>query len=176
MIRTLSDDIECVNVLCAIWIYTRVLCCWFAPKLTPMHRDTKWICLDQIRQYRGSWCSWSMRCRLSGNHGIDSVGQMSGGWGRVLSHWPLGNLNEILWCNFQTDFSDWWLRHVLWNCTNMNDTELYWWSVNICSGNDLVPSGNEPLPEPMLTYISVAVWITRPQRVNWSYNFCVKNG
>ena len=26
----------------------------------------------------------------------------------------------------------------------------------ICSGNDLVPSGNKPLPEPMLTQIYVA--------------------
>ena len=28
--------------------------------------------------------------------------------------------------------------------------------VNIGSGNDLVPSGNKPLPEPMLTPIHVA--------------------
>ena len=28
-----------------------------------------------------------------------------------------------------------------------------WWSVNIDSGNGLVPSGNKPLPEPMLTQI-----------------------
>ena len=31
---------------------------------------------------------------------------------------------------------------------------LHWWSVNIGSGNGLVPSGNKPLPEPMLTQIS----------------------
>ena len=29
--------------------------------------------------------------------------------------------------------------------------------VNIGSGNGLVPSGNEPLPEPMLTQIHVAM-------------------
>ena len=51
----------------------------------------------------------------------------------------------------QMDFSDWWLRHLLWNCPNMNVTELHWWSVNIDSGNGLVSSGNKPLPEPMLT-------------------------
>ena len=56
-------------------------------------------------------------------------------------------------CNFQTDFSDWWLRHLLWNCPNMNVTGLHWWSVSIGSGNGLVPSGNKPLPEPMLTQI-----------------------
>ena len=55
-------------------------------------------------------------------------------------------------------FSDWWLRHILWNCPNMNVTGLHWWSVNIASGNGLVPSDNKPLPEQMLTQISVAIW------------------
>ena len=44
------------------------------------------------------------------------------------------------------------------NCTNMNVTGLHWWSFNIGSGNGLVPSGNKPLPEPMLTQTSVAIW------------------
>ena len=30
--------------------------------------------------------------------------------------------------------------------------------VNIGSGNGLVPSGNKPLPEPVLTKISNAIW------------------
>ena len=62
--------------------------------------------------------------------------------------------------NFQMDFSDWWLRHLLWNCPNMNVTGLHWWSVNIGWGNGWVPSGNKPLPEPMLTQA-----FTRPQWV-----------
>ena len=37
-------------------------------------------------------------------------------------------------------------------------TGLHWWSVNIDSGNGLVPSGNKPLPEPMLTKIPVTIW------------------
>ena len=37
-------------------------------------------------------------------------------------------------------------------------------SVNIGSGNGLVPSANKPLPEPMLKKISNGV--TMPQRVN----------
>ena len=41
------------------------------------------------------------------------------------------------------DFNDWWLRHLLWNCPNMNVTGLRWWSVNIGSGNGLVPSDNK---------------------------------
>ena len=39
-----------------------------------------------------------------------------------------------------------------------NATLSYWWYVNICPGNDLVPSGKDPLPEPMVTQIYVAVW------------------
>ena len=61
-------------------------------------------------------------------------------------------------CNFQTDFSDCWLKNLLWNWLNMNVTGLNWWSVNSGLGNGLVPSGNKPLPEPMLTQISVAIW------------------
>ena len=34
----------------------------------------------------------------------------------------------------------------------------HWWQVNIGSGNGLVPSGNKPLPEPMLTQTYVAIW------------------
>ena len=55
--------------------------------------------------------------------------------------------------NLQTDFSHWRFRHLLWNCPNMNVTGLQWWSVDIGSGDGLVPSGNKPSPEPMLTQI-----------------------
>ena len=40
---------------------------------------------------------------------------------------------------------------------NMNVNGLHWWSVNIGLGNGLVLSGNKPLPEPMLTQISVTI-------------------
>ena len=40
----------------------------------------------------------------------------------------------------------------------MNVTGLRLGSVNIGSGNGLVPSVNKPLPEPMLTHIYVAIW------------------
>ena len=39
--------------------------------------------------------------------------------------------------------------------------ESYWNltdDVNIGSGNDLVPPGNKPLPEPMLSQFYVAIW------------------
>ena len=38
----------------------------------------------------------------------------------------------------------------------MNDRKSHWWLVNIGSGIALVPSGNKPLPEPMLTHTYVA--------------------
>ena len=34
-------------------------------------------------------------------------------------------------------------EHFLWNCPQGNATELFWWWVNIRSGNGLVPSGNK---------------------------------
>ena len=40
----------------------------------------------------------------------------------------------------------------------VNIMELPEWDVNIGSGNGLVPSGNKPLPEIMLTAIYVVVW------------------
>ena len=42
----------------------------------------------------------------------------------------------------------------------MNVTGLYFWQVNIGSGDGLVPSGNESLPEPMLSNVDpdVATW------------------
>ena len=54
----------------------------------------------------------------------------------ILTHWPLGNLNEFWICNFK------WilvihglLKHLVWNCPNMNVTGFHWWSVNIGSGD-----------------------------------------
>ena len=63
-----------------------------------------------------------------------------------LTHWPLGNLN----------FSDWQLRYLLWNCLQKN--EYHWMRSHIGSGNGLVPLGNKPLPEPMLTQFYVTIW------------------
>ena len=39
-------------------------------------------------------------------------------------------------------------------------TRLHWWSVNIGSGNVFVPSGDKPLPEPMLTQISITIMVS----------------
>ena len=51
-----------------------------------------------------------------------------------------------------------WAKTSLWNSSQVNATESQYWGVNIGSGNVLVPSGNKPLPEPLLTQIYVAIW------------------
>ena len=62
-----------------------------------------------------------------------------------------------LWImNFRANFTGWGLRYLLWYCPEV--TGHYWWQVTIVSGNGLVPSGNKPLPEAMLTQIYVATW------------------
>ena len=36
--------------------------------------------------------------------------------------------------------------------------DTYWWEVNIGLGYGLVPSGNKPLPEPMLAQVPDTIW------------------
>ena len=80
---------------------------------------------------------------------------------QMFTHWPLGNLIEFNINNFQDDFSDWWLRYLIWNWPQMNATKPHWWLVNIGSGNGLMSSGNKPLPEPTLTQICVVIAISQ---------------
>ena len=51
----------------------------------------------------------------------------------------------------------------------MNATGPYWWLINIGSRNGLVPSGDKPLPEPVLTKSPTANGVTMPQWVNVNY-------
>ena len=77
-------------------------------------------------------------------------------------------------CNFQTDFSDWWFMHFLWNCPNMNVIGIHWWSVNIGSSNGLVPTGHKPLPEPILTQICRHMASLGHNELTWSApNHCL---
>ena len=56
--------------------------------------------------------------------------------------------------NKSTMWLCWWLGLVPTRC----QSRPHRWLVNIVSGNGLVPSGNKPLPESMLTQIYVAAW------------------
>ena len=66
----------------------------------------------------------------------------------------------------QSDINDRYLKHFLWNCPQVNARRPLPWLVNIGSGNGLVPSGNKPLPEPILTRSMSPYSIARPQWVN----------
>ena len=58
----------------------------------------------------------------------------------------------------QARIKDMYFQHFQWNCHQLNAIRSHWWLINIGSGKGLVPSGSKPLPEPMLTGISVVIW------------------
>ena len=64
---------------------------------------------------------------------------------------------------FKQIFSNWWLRQLLWNCPIMNVTGLYWWSVNIGSGNGLVPWGKSHFLSQCCPRSLSPYGVTRPQ-------------
>ena len=74
----------------------------------------------------------------------------------TLTHYPLRLLFQM--CKFQTQPGDRYHEYPSKQCPTIKASESHWWLVNIGSGNGLVPSGNKPLPEPMLTPIYVAIW------------------
>ena len=103
-------------------------------------------------------------------------------WARSLGVLNVGNLWDVfshcvrscLWCfkligpwgiwlqsqisKFQTHFKDKHLKYFMLNCYQLNAATPHWSLINIGSGNGLVPSGNKPLPDPILTLIPVAIW------------------
>ena len=80
----------------------------------------------------------------------------------------------VLWISiFQSLIKGRYLEHFLWNCLHVNATRPNWWSANSGSGNGLVPSGNKPLTEPMLTPIYVAIWHHRVTISPTGYYFTV---
>ena len=95
----------------------------------------------------------------------------------ILIHCPLGDFNEMQISNLKANFILWWLRY--------DEITLRWLSLyltgemsQIGSGNGLVPPGNKPLPEPMLTQNCVAKWrhwVTISQQIEvWTklLSFC----
>ena len=58
----------------------------------------------------------------------------------------------------KTHFDNLYLMHLLLNYGEIKATGLHCLTVNIGSGNGLVPSGNKPLPETMLIKIYVTIW------------------
>ena len=152
-----KDSLHSVNIF---WLMTMV-----SQNRRPSGRDLRHCC--------ATWLT-SVILQMEGMDGCNEKKTSVANSKQMIEHWKLSYnifthaFNSLApgkfernfryqVCNFQTDFIDWWWRHLLRNCPNMNVTGLHWWSVNIGSGNGLVPSGNKPLPEPMLTQISVTI-------------------
>ena len=81
----------------------------------------------------------------------------------LIDPWGIWLQSQI--SEFHTHFNDTYLEYFLWNCNQLNATTPHWSLINIGSGNGLVPSGNKPLPEPMLTQIIAPYGVTGPQWV-----------
>ena len=76
----------------------------------------------------------------------------------VISAIVIINSVALIWkqlseCNFKS-----WYRISCGNLTEIGARELHRWLVNISSRHWLVSAANKPLPEPMLTHISVVIW------------------
>ena len=79
-----------------------------------------------------------------------------------LTQWGRDKMDAVSQTTFSSAF--YWMKifgAFLWNCPQMNAAGPYWWPVkpvNTGSGNGLMPSGNKPLSQPMLTKFDHAVW------------------
>ena len=77
----------------------------------------------------------------------------------MLTPWPLWDAAVTLKepNNFQTHVKDRYLEHFMLNCPEKS-TRPALIIVNIGSDNGVIPSGNKPVPEPVLTRIYAALW------------------
>ena len=106
-------------------------------------------------------------------HIIDNGTESNGETIEPLTRWPLGNAAEFL--NYSFSYNGKYIEHLLWSCPEVNATRPHWQSVNIVAGNGLVPSGNKPLPGPMLTtfydairpYSATVSWICTWRATIW---------
>ena len=119
--------------------------------------------------YTSNTCTWHAELKINSFIGVLSMGwckkdvtpvhlQWSCGF-LALTHryWSLG-AKVIQKRNFQTHFMNWYhgrFRKIVVRQMPRNSTDD---KSIIVLGDGLVPSGNNPLPEPMLTQIWVAIW------------------
>ena len=85
-------------------------------------------------------------------------------------HRPYEIWTKIKVIDSQAIFCDWRPTYILWNCPQMNVRGRYWLSVSTGLGNGLVPLGNKPLFEPILTNIYVAIWHPLTAIIKWMIN------
>ena len=128
--------------------------CW--PRLMSPYGITRRQCVNSLKtadaymchkldHWFGQWCvAWAVPTHYWNQY-----------W-HIIS-WILNSLDPGgIWLQsqiskFQTHFNNKYLKYFLWNCYQVNATTPQWSLVNIGSVNGLAPSGNKPLPEPMLT-------------------------
>ena len=71
-------------------------------------------------------------------------------------------IDLLLTGKFESNFSEVIFKVILviggWSLSHQNAIGPHWRKINIGSGNGLVPSGNKPLPGPILIEIYVAIW------------------
>ena len=88
-------------------------------------------------------------------------------WLNAVIDWQSGYaFNSLVPGRFENNFQNVFFKLISWIDTLINScetvlkttTEPIWREVNIVSGNGLVPSGNKPLPAPILSKIAVAIW------------------
>ena len=98
------------------------------------------VCCDEIRE---NWTHYnSTALHLFPQQEFNTMSQLIVPWGI----WLQSQITK-----FQTHFNDEYLKYFLWNCYQVNATTPHRSLINIGSSNGLVPSGNKPLLEPMLT-------------------------
>ena len=152
------------------WEQRSTLCLWWAPwrwgwleesrTVTSQRRS---LCYPENSKNR-NWISdpWKFLLLMkTSSYGIFKTIKRN----QQVTHWPLQSW--IMVVNFKL-ISRIDIKHLLWNCCKNDATRPHWWLVNIVSGNGLVPSGNKPLPGPILTPARSVLphGITRPQWVN----------
>ena len=126
-------------------------------------------CGDQVisvklGQYHGCWCPGSSHRQDISSHDIDYVEYVGPGltWGRISSICVVLMWSNYIKCKYMFMFPLQNLARkglkkkscenlICLKCTSNGyiRSQLCW--VNIDSGNDLLPDGTKPLPEPMLT-------------------------
>ena len=128
----------------------------------PYHFNVEeWNDQSQVLFLPSATNGYSCPCLIPGSISISSTrssGTILATENTRLTHWPLGDFTTVSNQQLLNSFNDKYLKYFLWNCYQVNATTPHWSLVNIGSSNGLVPSGNKPLPEPMLTSIPVAIW------------------
>ena len=52
-------------------------------------------------------------------------------WLNALTHWPLWDIAAMSKYNSQAHYTEYYLEHQLWNCSQKNARELYGWEVTL---------------------------------------------